>query len=42
MGELMVEIISGLEEGQEIATGPYNALRQLKDNTLVKAEEKRQ
>jgi HlyD family secretion protein len=42
MGELMVEIVSGVEEGQEIATGPYNALRQLKDNTLIKAEEKRQ
>jgi HlyD family secretion protein len=42
MGELMVEIISGLEEGQEIATGPYNALRQLKNDTLIKAEEKRQ
>lgn len=42
MGELMMEIISGLEEGQEIATGPYNALRQLKDDTLIKAEEKRQ
>ena len=42
MGELMVEIISGLEEGQEIATGPYNALRQLKDDTLIKPEEKRQ
>jgi HlyD family secretion protein len=42
MGELMVEIISGLEEGQEIVTGPYNALRQLKDDTLIKAEEKRQ
>lgn len=42
MGELMVEIISGLEDGQEIATGPYNALRQLKDDTLIKQEEKRQ
>lgn len=42
MGDLMVEILSGLEEGQEIATGPYNALRQLKDNSLVKPEEKRQ
>jgi HlyD family secretion protein len=41
MGEMMVEIKSGLEEGQEIATGPYNALRQLKNDTLVKAEEKR-
>jgi HlyD family secretion protein len=42
MGELMLEVISGLEEGQEIATGPYNALRQLKEDTLTKAEEKRQ
>jgi HlyD family secretion protein len=42
MGELMLEIVSGLEDGQEIATGPYNALRQLKDDTLIKAEEKRQ
>lgn len=42
MGELMLEITSGLEEGQEIATGPYNALRQLKEDTLVKAEEKKQ
>jgi HlyD family secretion protein len=42
MGELMVEIISGLEEEQDIVTGPYNALRQLKDDTLIKAEEKRQ
>jgi HlyD family secretion protein len=42
MGEMMVEIISGLEDGQEIATGPYNALRQLKDDMLIKSEEKRQ
>jgi len=42
MGELMLEVITGLEEGQEIATGPYNALRQLKDDTLIKPEEKRQ
>ncbi len=41
LGELMLEIISGLDEGQEIATGPYNALRQLKDDNLIKAEEKR-
>lgn len=42
MGEMTVEIKAGLEEGQEIATGPYNALRQLKNGTLVKAEEKKQ
>lgn len=42
MGELKVEVISGLEEGQEVAIGPYNALRQLKEDTLVKPEEKKE
>jgi len=41
MGELKIEIISGLEEGQEVVVGPYSALRQLKDEMLVKAEEKK-
>jgi HlyD family secretion protein len=41
MGELKIEIISGLEEGQEVVIGPYSALRQLKDEMLVKAEEKK-
>ena len=36
MGEMMIEIISGLEEGQEIVVGPYSALRQLKDDMLIK------
>jgi HlyD family secretion protein len=40
-GEMLVEIGSGLKEGQEIVTGPYSALRLLKDGTLVKAEEKK-
>ncbi len=40
MGEMMIEIISGLEEEQEIVVGPYSALRQLKDDTLIKQEEK--
>jgi len=40
MGELMIEIVSGLNEGQEIVAGPYDALRQLKDGTLVKTEVK--
>jgi HlyD family secretion protein len=40
MGGMMVEIVSGLEEGQEIVTGPYSALRDLKDNSLLKAEGK--
>lgn len=41
MGEMMIEIISGLEEGQEIVVGPYSALRQLKDEMLIKPEEKK-
>lgn len=41
MGELMIEITSGLEEGQDIVVGPYSALRLLKENTLIKAEEKK-
>jgi HlyD family secretion protein len=42
MGELMVEIISGLEAEQTVVVGPYNALRQLKDDTLVKPEAKKE
>ena len=40
-GELMIEIASGLKEGQEIVVGPYESLRQLKDGTLIKPEEKK-
>jgi HlyD family secretion protein len=42
LGELKIEIISGLEEGQEVVVGPYSALRQLKDDTLIKMEEKQE
>ncbi len=42
MGEMMIEIISGLEEGKEIVVGPYSALRQLKDEILIKVEEKKE
>lgn len=42
MGELMIEIQSGLEEGQDVVVGPYSALRLLKDGILIKAEEKRE
>lgn len=42
MGEMVIEIISGLEEGQEIVVGPYSALRQLKDDMLIKKEEKKE
>jgi len=38
MGEMDVEIIEGLKEGQEIVTGPYSALRELKDGQLIKRQ----
>jgi HlyD family secretion protein len=38
MGGLLIEISSGLKEGQEIIVGPYNALRGLKDGTIIKSE----
>ncbi len=41
MGEMLIEITSGLEESQEVVVGPYNALRQLKDEMLIKQEEKK-
>lgn len=37
-GDLMIEIVSGLEEGTEIVVGPYSALRRLKDGALIKPE----
>lgn len=40
MGELLIEITSGLEEGQDVVVGPYSALRLLKEDALIKAEEK--
>jgi HlyD family secretion protein len=40
-GGMMIEITSGLEEGQEIVTGPYASLRELKDGILIKAEPKK-
>lgn len=41
MGELMIEITSGLEADQTVVVGPYSALRMLKDDTLIKPEEKK-
>ncbi|MBN1223437.1 MAG: efflux RND transporter periplasmic adaptor subunit [Candidatus Aminicenantes bacterium] len=41
LGEMMVEILSGVEMGQEVVTGPYSALRQLKDEMLIRVEPKR-
>ncbi|MBM3285017.1 MAG: efflux RND transporter periplasmic adaptor subunit [Candidatus Aminicenantes bacterium] len=42
MGGLLVEITSGLQEGQEVIVGPYSALRELKDGVLIKPETKRE
>ncbi|MBN2244697.1 MAG: efflux RND transporter periplasmic adaptor subunit [Candidatus Aminicenantes bacterium] len=39
MGEMKVEITSGLEEGMTVIVGPYSALRELKDDALVEPEE---
>ncbi|MDH4196816.1 MAG: efflux RND transporter periplasmic adaptor subunit [Candidatus Aminicenantes bacterium] len=39
-GGMNMEIVSGLTEGQEIVSGPYSALRELKDGALIKPEEK--
>jgi HlyD family secretion protein len=39
MGGMMLEIKSGLQENQEIISGPYAALRELKEGVLVKADE---
>lgn len=40
-GEANIEVVKGLGEGQEIITGPFRALRELKEATKVrKSEEK--
>lgn len=38
LGELKIEIVSGLEEEQEIVVGPYSALRELKADKLIKTD----
>ncbi len=40
-GDLLIEIASGLKEGQEVIVGPYSSLRTLKDAALVRPEEKK-
>jgi HlyD family secretion protein len=37
-GESNIEIVKGLNEGQEIVTGPFKALRDLKDGAKVKEQ----
>ena len=38
-GESNIEVVRGLAEGQEIITGPFRALRELKDGTKVRRQE---
>ena len=35
-GELMVEVVSGVPAGEEIVTGPFKALREIKDGDRLK------
>jgi HlyD family secretion protein len=35
-GELMVEVVTGIQPGEEVITGPFKALRQIKDGDRVK------
>ena len=37
-GESSIEIVSGLKEGQEIVTGPFRALRDIKDGSKVREQ----
>ncbi|HEX2060060.1 MAG TPA: efflux RND transporter periplasmic adaptor subunit, partial [Thermoanaerobaculia bacterium] len=37
-GETNIEIVRGLSEGQEIVTGPFRALRELKDGTKIREQ----
>jgi HlyD family secretion protein len=41
-GGMMIEVSSGLKENQEIVSGPYAALRELKDGILIKTESKKE
>ena len=41
MGELSLEVVSGLAGGETLITGPFKALRALKPGDAVKVEEKK-
>jgi HlyD family secretion protein len=40
-GESNIEIVTGLKEGQEIVTGPFRALREIKDGSKVRKQEEK-
>lgn len=42
MGDLDIEIISGVEEGDTVIVGPYSALRQLDEGSRLKTEERQE
>ena len=42
MGETDIEIVKGLEAGEEIVTGSYRTLRSLKNEARIKVESKRE
>ena len=42
MGDTEIEILEGLEEGQEIVTGSYRTLRQLENEARIKVEKKKE
>lgn len=39
-GDSSIEIVAGLKPGQQIITGPFRALREIKDGTKVKEQKK--
>ena len=39
-GDSSIEIVTGLKPGQQIITGPFRALREIKDGTQVKEQKK--
>jgi len=41
MGDLMVEVVSGLQDGEAVIVGPFKALRELKDGEPVRVEKRR-
>jgi HlyD family secretion protein len=41
LGELSLEVLSGLKGGETLITGPFRALREIKPDDIVKEEEKK-
>ena len=40
-GDRYFEVLSGLKEGDQVITGPFNSVRNLKDGDTVMLEEKK-